>query len=141
MHAETIEHRLSAFARDRLGCLVAIVDKDAWLGFPLPGHFRFGWMPPVQVSDPKAKNGLLVLFSPRLIAEVTAHLTFDEIDSYLTIIEFVLARHVAQAGRPVEEINNEIEVELYETNPEALTMRYEAEARALGTIVPLGQEG
>jgi hypothetical protein len=135
MRTEDICERLSNCARDTLGCQVGTAEKNEWLDWPLPGHFRFGWMPPLRV-DGDDGDLVIIMFSPQLIAEVTEGLTDEQFEDYITLVEFTLARHIEHLDQPGDVVARLIEDQLYEAVPEAMMLRYEVEAQALGTIVP-----
>jgi hypothetical protein len=135
MRTEVIRARLSSFASEKLSCQVGTVEKDEWLNWPLPGHLRFGWMPPIRVDDDEEK--LLVMFSPELMAAVTGVLSDEQFEDYMTLVEFVLARHVEYIDRPGDEVHQLIEDQLYTEVPDALMLRYNVEAQALGTVIPV----
>lgn len=140
MRADVIKQRLTKFANDDLGCRVATVHKDQWLAWPLPGNLRFGWMPPTKCTEGDGESSeeiVLALFSPDLIAEVTAGLDDSQLDDYLTIVEFIFATHVARIDESSAVVAREAEDALYEEVPDMLKLRFETEARAIGTVVPV----
>lgn len=133
---DDIRNRLAAHLLEEQGCAVVCPDKDSMTAFPVTGHL-FGWYPPMPIEDDP--NVLLVAFSPELIAELTSHLTDEQLDSYLRVVETILDGYIEaiETGVPAAIARERIESALFDTDPDALTLLSEIEARALDTGIVL----
>jgi hypothetical protein len=115
---------------------VAILNPLQWERVNKPPRFRFGYMPPIiPVGDVPA----VVVFSPELIAQVTASLSDDELDRYMTVVEAMVGAHLQHDDLPTDVVITLIEDELSDTAPSSLSLVTEIEMKAMDSgIVRVG---
>ena len=134
---DAIRNRLAGYLLEDQGCAVVCPSKEAVQLVPIDGHL-FGWFPPMPLDD--NPDLPIVSICPELIAETTEWLDNDQLDTYLVVVEALLAGYVdaLRAGITPEAAREQIESGLFETNPDALALCSEVELRALDAgIVPL----
>jgi hypothetical protein len=127
---DQITERLTQHVQS-MGHAVVTPDRASWASYPLPARFKFGWMPPVPLSDRADEEQLIVSFCPELLDVLTEHLDDDLFDTYLTALETYIDLHIAWHGQPPSAINKVVEDTLYEQAPAALELVNLVELRAL----------
>lgn len=135
MRSELIAERLGRSFREVPGCSLAVVSADEWLRLPVEPRWRFGYLPPIEVTE--SGESWLVSVSPALIAEVTRELDEDLLDVYLTGLEALVLAHLMVEGESSEEAVKRVEDQLYEQAPDALALMLSVEAEAIDRgVVP-----
>lgn len=135
MRTQAIEARLTELFRDNLEQTVTVVDRSTWAEMPLPPRFRYGYMPPVPVTNDG--ESFVVPFSPELIDAVTSWLDDDGLDTYLNALEAFVAGHLMNPGERSDEVMVRVEDELLEKAPNALAFMTEVEIQAIDDgVVP-----
>lgn len=129
MRANLIAERLTQAFRGDFGCAVAVVEAATWLLLPVEPRFRFGYMPPVPVTN--VGDQFLVSLSAELIDRVTVDLDDDTLDAYLTAVEAFVGAHLMSPDKSSDETMRYVENELYEKAPDALALMTEVEAQAI----------
>jgi hypothetical protein len=137
VRAPEISERLIAHFRGEMGWQVIEVDAATWRGLPVEPRFRFGWMPPVPLTnDPESP--VVVTLSPDLLDEITKWLTDELLDNYLTTLEAFIDAYVWKRKLPPDEVMRFVEDELLVKAPSALQLMSEVEAEAISDgLVPL----
>lgn len=118
--SEYIRKRIDTFIFGSLKkCQAATPTKAQWDTHPDGPYKRFGIRPPVIIAEQTLQ--IIVSYCPELIAEQTAHLSHEELDSYLDGLEYIMGRitqHVL-AGDDPELAMSKTENEFYDHAPEA----------------------
>jgi hypothetical protein len=129
---DDIRNRLAAHLLEGRGVAVVCPSTVAMATYPVAGSF--GWFPPMPIEEGNSEL-LIVTFSPELLAEMTESLTYEELDTYLRVVEMFLDRYIEaiERGEDGNEAREQAESELLDTEPEALALFSEVEARALDT--------
>lgn len=127
---DDIRNRLAAFLLEERCVAVACVPSKTMADRPVIGHL-FGWFPPMPIED--NADLLVVTFSPELIADITEWLTDEQLDTYLGVVEMFLDGYIGaiESGTDTREARVRTESELFDSDPDALTLFSEIEARAL----------
>lgn len=135
MRSDLIAERLERSFREDFQCAVSVVTAETWRGLPLEPRFRFGYMPPVPVTN--VGDSFLVSVSAELIDEVTAGLDDELLDVYLTAVETFVGAHLMLPAESTDETVKRVEDDLYERAPESLELMTEVEANAIDAgIIP-----
>lgn len=135
VRSELIAERLGRSFREVPGCSLAVVSAEEWLRLPVEPRFRFGYLPPIDITD--SGESWLVSVSPALIATVTEGLDDDLLDVYLTGVEALVLAHLMLEGESPAETMKRVEDQIYEQAPEALTLMLSVEAEAIDRgVVP-----
>lgn len=93
---------------------------------------RFGWMLPIIRPEDAEGPRVLVAYSPEIIAEQTADLDEQRLDTYLTGIEFLIMTHVGFIGQHEPDTARRMaEDALYDINPAALALMTDTQMKAL----------
>jgi hypothetical protein len=129
MRDAEIAERLERAFRDDFGCAVAVVTAETWQGLPLEPRFRFGYMPPVAITN--AGDSFVISVSAELIDRVTGDLDEFLLDQYLTAVEAFVGAHLMDPAESVDETIKRVEDQLYEQAPEALALMSQVEANAI----------
>jgi hypothetical protein len=131
-----IRDRLVAVLSDE--CFVVVLDEASWAAVQTPVRYRFGWTPPMRGKTTEGEPIDLVLLAPELIADVTAGLSDDFLDRYLTVVEAMLFTYVAQPALDHDTIEQDIIDRLYEAAPQALALFMDTDASAIdrGIVSP-----
>lgn len=125
---EEIKTRLNNHFIKEIGVPTATPYREGWESFPVTAQHPFGWITPVPFGDPP----LLVCFCPDVIAAQTDHLDDVDLNIYLTLLEYMLDRHIILFGDAgVEQNQNRIEEELLQYWPGAVTVMNDVQLRAL----------
>jgi hypothetical protein len=124
---QKINDRILRHFREDLELVVIELDADQWRQLSVPPRYRFGWMPPVRVSGDVAT----VAFSGEMLDRVTAELTDDELEAYLTVIEVVADAYVAQPTMAPDRIDRLVEDTLIAAAPASFSLWQEIDARAI----------
>lgn len=134
---DVIRCRLAYHVMEELGAAAASPHKDEWEGMGLNGNYRFGWMPPYQVS-PEDPDTWVVVFCPELIAETTAFLDDDELQAYLDIIKAFINGVVEHPELAPSQAERLVEDDVYEKDPAALELLSRVQVWALdeGIVQP-----
>lgn len=135
MRSEQIAERLGRSFREVPGVSLAVVSADEWALLPLEPRFRFGYLPPIAVTE--SGESWLVSVSPALIARVTEALDDDLLDVYLTGLEAFVLAHLMNDDESVDEAIRRVEDQLWTQAPEALALMSSVEAAAIDRgVVP-----
>lgn len=135
MRSELIAERLGRSFREVPGCSLAVVSAEEWLRLPVEPRFRFGYLPPINITE--SGESWLVSVSPALIATVTEGLDEDLLDVYLTGVEALVLAHLMVEGETPAATMQRVEDQLYEQAPEALSLMLSVEAEAIDRgVVP-----
>lgn len=128
-----IERRMTDLFGNTLACKLAVLSRREWRTLDTEPRFRFGYMPP---TGPATGAPMLVSFAPALIDAVTASLSDDEFDIYLTAVETLVAAFFMRPGRTPDEVLRWVEDELMRQAPSALELMTNIEMNALdnGTV-------
>jgi hypothetical protein len=131
---DLIRNRLSAYLLEVQCCAVVCPPKETVLAIPVVGHL-YGWFPPMPIDGDN--NLPLVSFCPELMAEITAWLDDEQLDTYLWTIEVLFDGYLdAMAeGHDPAAMREKIESELFDLHPESLTLLSQIELRALDSGV------
>lgn len=126
---DDIRNRLGAHLMEERGVAVMCTSSQAMGNYPVAG--QFGWFPPMPIDDDP--NLLIVTFSAELIADITAWLTNEQLDTYLGVVEMFLDAYIEamESGTDANEARERAESELFDTDPDALALLSQVEARAL----------
>lgn len=135
MRSELIAERLGRSFREVPGCSLAVVSAEEWLRLPVEPRWRFGYLPPIEVTE--SGESWMVSVSPALIALVTEGLSEDLLDVYLTGVEALVLAHLMVEGETSEETMKRVEDHLYDNAPDALALMLSVEAAAIDRgVVP-----
>lgn len=108
---------------------------EDWRALPLVPQYRFGWTPPFSINADGIDVDVIVIISPQVIDEVTAHLDENDLEMYLTVIELAVGTYLQLRGLAPEAIERELEELLMAAT--ALPLRSAVEMHALDAgIVP-----
>lgn len=104
--------------------------KDVVSLFPIDGHL-FGWFPPMALGGNAELT--LVSFCPELMAEITAWLDDDQLDTYLWTIKELMDGYLEalMKGQSGDVARQKVESQIFDENPEALALFSQIELRAL----------
>lgn len=131
-----ISDRLVAYFRDTLHIRSSSIPAEDWKGLAVYPGYRFGWLPPLDLTE-EGIDELIAITSPELIAKVTAELNDDQLDTYLTVVEAMMAAFVERRGEPTEAVERAVEDLLYAEAADAILLRHETEAGAIDRgIIP-----
>lgn len=116
-----------------LDCRLAVLSRREWRILDIEPRFRFGYMPP---TSPATEMPILVSFAPELIDAVTASLSDNEFDIYLTAVETLVAAYLMKPGWTPDEVMRWVEDQLMNDAPSALELMTNIEMNALddGTV-------
>lgn len=146
MRTDEIQNRFDQHFEVELGLAVISLDLPRWTVLRLGPQVNYGWAYPIAVN-PAERDGdvhaygiepwadeyisscqgrlplpLLLVYSPEVIDASTLQLDADELDRYLTSVEYLIDRYVAlriEVLDPKGRVER-VEDDLYEVNPEAL---------------------
>ena len=125
--AEEIKTRLTEHFAS-VGVAVTAAHKDAWNSFPPAPRHSYGWIPPIAFGEP----ALCVCFCPELLDEQTTWLDEEQLDHYLSVIEFTIDRHVQYWGEmPEEELARRVDGEIIDHFPTSMSLLNRVQMRAL----------
>lgn len=118
--SDYIKAQLDHHFMDMSGVAVSTPTEELWraLADGLGPQAVYGWSWPIDYDDP----AMLVPYCPEIIAEQTKHLTDDELEAYLKVIEWVCDGHCRlwfDEDDPAER-QRRVEEEMYERFPGSL---------------------
>lgn len=129
---DQIMERFAAHFQGELDCTIIIYTEPEWQATQRHPSELFGWTWPVW--DDEAET-MTVGFCPEVVAALVITLDDYDADTYLTIIEYVIDRHIQHIDMPLDErIAMCDELIWSDTKPEALSFYTAMQMEFLGGV-------
>lgn len=136
--SDIIRQRLGDMFLTDIGIPVSIIPPDEWAAITTGPGETFGFMWPVEFE-----GSCIVVYCPEVISILTSWLDDEQFESYMDIIEYMLALHVADVETPVEQRRQRVESDLWDLRPEAMEFLSFVQMQMLDTTQerPDGDDG
>lgn len=108
-----------------LHCIPAAVTRQDWDGYDLPSRYRFGWLPPIPLTEGPEAGTYTVAFCPELLDEITKDLPDTQLEVYLTVLETLICYQLQDPAEPPDNAYRRAEDDMSRTpNTNATLMLY-----------------